>query len=161
MQIRNGLLIAALSMAVAGVAAAGPDDFITDAAQGNLAEVKLGKLAEQKAGSEGVRTFGRTLAKDHADANKKIAALAKAKGVTLPSAPKSEAQAAYDKLSKLSGDAFDKEFVKDMVDDHEKDVAEYEKHAAMKDDPQVAKLAADILPTLRSHLQTAKALQAR
>lgn len=161
MHTRTGLFVTALAVLMAGAATAAPSDFITDAAKGNLGEVKVGQLAEQKGASEGVKSYGRMLAKDHGDANTKVQALAKAKGVTMPTEPKPEAKATYDKLAKLNGAAFDKEFAKAMVDDHKKDIAEYEKQAGMKDDAQVAKYAADTLPTLKHHLEMAQSLDSK
>jgi putative membrane protein len=63
----------------------------------------------------------------------------------------------YDKMSKMSDNAFDREFAKDMVADHKKDISEFEKKAKKKNDP-AATFANDALPTLRKHLQTAQGL---
>jgi putative membrane protein len=62
----------------------------------------------------------------------------------------------YDRLSKLSGGQFDNQFVKTMVTDHKKDIAEYEKEAKSKS--PLADFANDTLPTLEHHLQTAETL---
>jgi putative membrane protein len=59
-------------------------------------------------------------------------------------------------MSKLSGATFDREFVKHMVDDHKKDIKEYEKEA--KADDAAGAYAKETLPTLRKHLDTAQSL---
>ena len=131
--------------------------FISKAIEGNLAEVQLGQLAQQKGASDGVRTFGQQLVTDHTAANQKATAVAGQMSVTPPSEPNKQQKAVYDRMAKLSGDAFDRQFVKHMVDDHKKDVAEYQKAAKRKNDP-AAGYASETLPTLQQHLQTAQSL---
>src|SRR3954470_17361124 len=131
--------------------------FITKAIEGNLAEVQLGQLSQQKGASDGVRNFGQQLVTDHTASNQRATAVAGQMGVTPPSEPNKQQRAVYDRLSKLSGDAFDRQFVKHMVDDHKKDVAEYQKEAKQRNDP-AAGYASETLPTLQQHLQTAQSL---
>jgi len=78
-------------------------------------------------------------------------------GVTPPSEPNSKQKAVYERLSKLSGDNFDREFVKAMVEDHKKDIRDFEKEAQKKNDP-AAEFANETLPTLRKHLEMAQSL---
>jgi putative membrane protein len=130
--------------------------FLTDAIQGNLAEISMGQLAQKNGGSDRVRSFGQMLVEDHSTANEKAKSLAQAQGVTLPTAPKPEAKTEFERLSKLNGDNFDKEFAKHMVADHKKDIAEFEAQA--KGGDEVASFAKDTLPTLQKHLQTAQSL---
>jgi putative membrane protein len=104
-----------LSVSTAWSAEKADQAFLTKAIQGNLAEVQMGKLAQEKGQSEGVKSFGQMLATDHADTNKKATETASKVGVAPPTAPSSEQTAMYNKLSKLSGDAFDRAFAKEMV----------------------------------------------
>jgi putative membrane protein len=131
--------------------------FLTEAMQGNLAEVQMGKLAEEKGQSDGVKSFGQMLATDHADANNKATDVAKQIGVTPPTAPNKMQTAMYDKLSKLLGDAFDRAFTKEMVEDHTKDIQKYQRAGRNKNGP-VADYANQTLPTLQKHLKTAQSL---
>ena len=148
------LLAFALILASIHSASAKPNQaFLTDAIQGNLAEISMGQLAQKNGGSDGVRSFGQMLVQDHSAANEKAKSLAQAQGVTLPTAPKPEAKTEFDRLSKLNGDNFD---IKDMVADHKKDIAEFEAQA--KGGDEVASFAKDTLPTLQKHLQTAQSL---
>jgi putative membrane protein len=154
--------IALTSMACMGLPASAKENpgqkFLTKAIQGNLAEVAMGQLAEQQGGSADIKAFGQALQKDHSDANAKAMAAATAMGVTSPTAPTKKQEADHDKLAKLSGEKFDREFAKHMVMDHKKDIAEYTKASKMKAGDQAASYAADTLPTLQSHLDTAQAL---
>lgn len=65
------------------------------------------------------------------------------------------------KLSNLSGDAFDREFIDMAVKGHERDVKEFEKVSTKAKDPDVRAFATKTLPTLREHLQMARDLQGR
>jgi putative membrane protein len=146
-----------IMLASVTVASAKPNQaFLTDAIQGNLAEISMGQLAQKNGGSDGVRSFGQMLVQDHSAANEKAKTLAQAQGVTPPTAPKPESKTEFDRLSKLNGDAFDKEFAKHMVADHKEDIAEFEAQAKGSD--EVASFAKDTLPTLQKHLQTAQSL---
>jgi putative membrane protein len=149
---------------VAGLACATPgfaqdkasQKFLKEAIEGNLAEIQMGELAQQKAGSDGVRSFGQMLQKDHSDANQKATAAANSLGVTPPNAPTSKQKAMYDRLSKYSGANFDREFAKAMVDDHKQDIKEYEQQAKRND--AASAYAKEALPTLHRHLETAESL---
>jgi putative membrane protein len=130
--------------------------FITKAIQGNLAEVQMGQLAQEKSQNGDVKAFGQQLVTDHKDANSKATAVANDLGVTPPEEPSKKQQADYNRLSKLSGDAFDKQFARHMVMDHKKDISEYKADSKKKD--ATASYASDTLPTLQKHLEMAQSL---
>jgi putative membrane protein len=131
--------------------------FLKDAMEGNLAEVKMGELAQKNGTSDGVRSFGQMLQQDHSAANDKAESVAQSVGMTPPTEPNRKQKADYDKLSKLSGDKFDREFVNHMVMDHKRDIREYERAAKKKNAP-AGNYADETLPTLRKHLDTAQSL---
>src|SRR2546421_3899531 len=87
--------------------------FLKEAIEGNLAEVNMGHLAQKNGNSEGVRSFGQMLEKDHADANQKATAAASSLGVTPPSEPNGKQKKDYDRMSKMTGAKFDEQFIKD------------------------------------------------
>jgi putative membrane protein len=128
--------------------------FITEAIQGDLAEVKMGQLAQQKGQSQQVKQFGQMLEKDHGMHEQKAKQMAESMGVTPPSQPSSDHQAIYNKLSKLSGAEFDKEFAQAMVKDHREDISDFEKEA--KNSGTLGNFAQQTLPTLQKHLQMAQ-----
>jgi putative membrane protein len=131
--------------------------FIKKAIEGNLAEVAVGQLAQQNGSNDAVKNFGRQLQTDHSAANQKAMSVASSLGVTPPTEPNNQQKATFQKLSKLSGNAFDREFIKDMLADHKKDVAEYQKEAKQQNDPAAA-YASETLPALQNHLQTVQSL---
>ena len=153
-----GLSASAALAETQGTKASRADEmFIKEAMEGDLAEVNMGKLAQEKAQSEGVKDFGKMLEQDHGEHSQKVQSKAQELGVTPPQEPNTTQKTMYDRLSKLSGAKFDNQFVKAMVTDHKKDIAKYEKEAKSKS--PLADFAKETLPTLQHHLQTAEALE--
>src|SRR6266516_730775 len=113
-------------------------------------------FAQNKGGSDRVRSFGQMLQKDHSDAYEKAKSAANSLGMSPPNAPNSKQKATYDRMSKLSGENFDRQFAKDMVEDHKKDIKAYEKEAKKND--AAGAYAKEALPTLHKHLDTAQSL---
>ncbi len=130
--------------------------FLREAAQGGMAEVELGRLATEKAASTDVKSFGQQMVDDHGKANDRLKALATAKSFDLPDGMSPEQKQMRDKLSNLSGASFDREYMKHMVMDHKKDVAEFEKESQGAKDAEVKAFATSTLPTLKDHLKMAQ-----
>ncbi|HKQ09142.1 MAG TPA: DUF4142 domain-containing protein [Blastocatellia bacterium] len=142
--------------AASNVPSSADRDFMTKAAVGGMEEVELGRLATQKAANADVKAFGQRMVDDHSRAGNELKSLAAQKNVTLPTALDQQHQADVDKLSKLSGAAFDREYMSMMVKDHVEDVAEFEREAATGSDSDVKAWAGRTVPTLRQHLQMAQ-----
>jgi putative membrane protein len=149
-----------VSNGVSSMTTPSPESFLTDTAEGGMAEVELGKLAQQKSKNPDIKKFGQMLVEDHSKANAEVKALAAKKNINLPTGMGSH-QSTYDKLKGLSGDEFDEEFVEDMVDDHEKDVSTFQKESQNSTDPDVKAFAAKTLPVLQKHLDTVKGIQSK
>ena len=144
----------ALVLAASVARADSPDSsFIKNAAEGGMSEVELGQLAQQKGTNPAVKDFGAMMVTDHTAANEKLKAVAAAKQVTLPDSPSLMQKASKKKLDMMSGDSFDKSYVKGMIDDHKADIKEFQKEATEGKDPQVKAFAVATLPTLKMHLQ--------
>jgi len=133
--------------------------FAIKAAQGGLAEVKLGRLAAEKASSPDVKAFGQQMIDDHGKANEQLKTVAESEGMTLPTDVNGKQQAMYDRLSKLSGAEFDAAYVKDMVMDHQEDVKEFKKEADSGKDEKIKSFASQTLPVIQGHLEKIKAIQ--
>ncbi len=134
----------------------GDQHFIHEAAIGGMAEVELGKLATQKASSEQVKQFGQRMVDDHGKANDELKTIAQNKSVTIPSDLDAQHKALRDRLSKLSGDAFDRAYMQEMLKDHRKDVNEFRTESKTGKDADVKAWAAQTLPTLEDHLKMAQ-----
>ena len=130
--------------------------FVKEAAQGGMAEVQLGQLATEKASSEAVKQFGQRMVNDHSQANNKLKELAGSKGVTLPQEPSAKDRATKERLSKLSGKAFDRAYMADMLKDHRADIAAFKMESRSGHDAQVKEFASGTLPTLEDHLKAAE-----
>ena len=130
--------------------------FLKKAAAGGVEEVELGRLAADKASDPDVKKFGQRMVDDHSRANDELMKLAQQKGVAVPSALDAQGQKDKDKLSNLSGAQFDKAYMKMMVSDHKKDVAEFEKMSRTAKDSDVRNFASSKVPTLKEHLEMAK-----
>ncbi|QEC66702.1 DUF4142 domain-containing protein [Panacibacter ginsenosidivorans] len=133
-------------------------DFAVEAANGGMMEVELGKLAQEKASDSRVRDFGAMMVKDHSAVGDKLKSIAAAKNITLPAEMGDKAKKEMEDLSKKSGKDFDKAYMNMMLDDHKKDVKNFEDAADKCKDPDLKTFASTTLPTLRMHLDSAKAI---
>ncbi|MFL6351288.1 MAG: DUF4142 domain-containing protein [Bryobacteraceae bacterium] len=133
--------------------------FAMKAAQGSGAEVQMGKLAAEKASSADVKAFGRQMIHDHTKANDDLKAVAEKKRMTLAADMDAHELPQYSKLQRLSGAAFDRAYVKDMVKDHEEDVKEFQKEAKNGQDEDIKGFASRTLPVLQAHLDKIKSIQ--
>jgi putative membrane protein len=130
--------------------------FVQKAAQGGIAEVALGQLAAQKASSEDVKKFGQKMVDDHSKTNDELKQLAAQEHIDLPQQMTTKDKATKVRLEKLSGARFDRVYMYNIVKDHEKDVAEFERESQMAKDPALKGFAQQTLPTLREHLLEAQ-----
>lgn len=140
-----------------GTLSASDKTFATKAAEGSIAEIKFASLAEQKTDDQQIKNFAHKLTEDHTKALDEIKSIAQKKGITLPDSMNAKDQAEYDRLSKLSGDQFDKAYTRFMERDHHKDIAEFRREAEKGQDPDLKSYAANTVPTLESHLRMAEA----
>jgi putative membrane protein len=126
--------------------------FVMEAAMGGMMEVELGKLAAEKGMSDEVKQFGQHMVDDHSKANEDLMQVAASKGITLPTALDAKHMAMRDKMASLSGAAFDKAYKQEMLKDHRKDVADFQKESMKAMDADVKAFATRTLPTLKEHL---------
>jgi len=143
-----------LSLPMAGVTAFAADNsFYEKAAQGGTAEVMAGKLAANKGTSAEVRDFGAMMVKDHGAANEKLANIAKAKGVALPTAAGKEHLDEMKSLQAQDGARFDSAYLAGQVKAHEETVELLKTEIASGQDAEAKAFAQEIMPTVQSHLR--------
>lgn len=130
--------------------------FARKADQGDLAEVKLAQLAQTKSRDPIVRSFAQRMIQDHSQSNDKLKNVASQNNINLPDQPNTKQQSAYDRLSRLSGKAFDRAYASDQVKDHQHDIAEFQREAKDGHNPQIKQFAANTLPVLHQHLTLAR-----
>jgi len=132
--------------------ASSPDHmFVMEAAQGGMAEVALGRLASEKGSNDRVKQFGQRMVADHGKANDELKSLAESKSISIPTDLDAKHKATEERLSKMSGAAFDRAYIEEMVADHKKDVADFRKEGQSGKDSEVKGWAAKTLPTLEEH----------
>lgn len=135
--------------------------FLTKSANSGLAEVQLAKLAQQKATIDAVKSFAAMLERDHTSVNDQVKNLAGQRNISLPAAPSEDKQKMYNDMEKMTGKAFDKEYISMMVKAHGDGIKLFEDTKANAADIDVKNFADKILPTLKMHLDSAKAIQKR
>lgn len=123
--------------------------FMMNAAKGGMMEVEMGKMAAEHAQNADVKKFGNRMVTDHGKANNELMALAKADGVSLPAA-KSPGKWKSDKA-----------YMDEMVKDHEKDLAEFQKEAQSGNDADLKKFASKTAKIIQKHLEMAKDIQGK
>jgi len=162
----------ALTLAVWGVAqeqpaaneghgASADHEFAMKAAHVGTAEVELGKLAETKASSDDVKQFARRMVEDHGKAGEELKQVATRKNHTLPDQLDAKHAALRDRLSKLSGAEFDREYMKAMVEGHTAAASMLEKEASNGSDSDLKAWAAKYAPTVRDHLKMARDINSK
>ncbi|NYS30802.1 DUF4142 domain-containing protein [Pantoea sp. WMus005] len=136
---------------------AGDEKALKDMAQANINEIAAAKIALNKAQSAEVKTFAQKMAGDHGDALTKVKAVAKQKGVTLPTEPDTKHKAMATKLEKQSGGAFDRMYMENAgVMDHKMVLSTLKSDAMKIKDPDVRALAEAHTPVVEQHLKSAE-----
>ena len=149
-----------------GAAASSPStssdqDFVTKAAQGNSAEVELGKIVADKSKNPSVKQFAQMMVKDHTTALNELQELAQTKNLNFNDDLTDDAKALQTKLSSDTGKQIDKDYMDSMVEDHQKDVQEFTDQSQKAKDPDVKQWASKTLPTLQKHLEKAQQIDAK
>ncbi|MFJ2982815.1 MULTISPECIES: DUF4142 domain-containing protein [unclassified Pseudomonas] len=157
--IKRAGLSLVLGMASLQALAASSDDFVDAATEAGIAEVVTGNLALEKSQNAEIKTFAQQMVTDHTKANQKLGDIARKLDISVP-----DEAALTDKVKKVilewREESFDKSYVNNQVDAHEKAVELFKKEAASSDKAELKAFASETLPTLQHHLEQAKALQA-
>jgi len=133
-----------------------PEDktFVKQAALGGLAEVELSKMAQKSLNAD-VKSFADRMILDHTAANEQLSSLATGLGVEMPKTIDSEHQRMREKLATLHGKAFDAQYMRDMVEDHDKAVKLFQQEERTGHNPALKEFAQKTLPTLEEHQKMA------
>lgn len=151
-------LLAASPVFAEGKLSEGDAKAMKNLAEANLAEIEAGKLAADKAQSPQVKQFGQQMVQDHTGMLDELKQLAQSKGVELPGSAAMGDRAHTLALRTKSGEDFDKAYMSDMVDDHEKDVKEIGEAASSIEDPQLKAAVEKAHAKIEEHLAMAKRL---
>lgn len=146
----------------AGTAADVDKSWVADQLEDGDREVRLGRLAEEKASHADVRAFGAMMVEHHTMAGTDLKRVADRHGVAAATDDRGENDRDFERLSALSGADFDRAYLDAMIDDHQDAIDEIEDKAGDNDEHADVKGWADkTLPTVRTHLERAKELRGR
>jgi putative membrane protein len=109
--------------------------FARDAALDGMIAVQLGKLAAEKASRDDVKQFGQKMLEERTKVDDQLKELAGQENVAIPNALDSKHQSRIDKLSKLSGEDFDKAFVKELLKDNDADIRDFSRSPWSRSSP--------------------------
>ena len=165
MRYKTLIVGTALAVALAGTlssdasAQSGDQAFVTKLAGVGMAEIELGTLAKDKASSREVKAFAQRMIDEHKKAGDELKAIAERKHFAWPSTLPADATALKDRLSKLSGAAFDRAYIDAMVSGHREVLTEVRTEAQSGSDPEVKAWAAKASSVVQAHLTHAEKQQ--
>jgi putative membrane protein len=134
----------------------GDKEFASKVCASSMAEVNLSELAARLASNPAVRQFAQRMIADHRRASQEMLQMANRRSITLPKGMDDEHQKCFDKLKKLSGAEFDREYMEAMVKDHEKAVEAFEKESKDGKDEAMKRWATQLTPIMKRHLEMAR-----
>ncbi len=136
--------------------------FVYEAATGGMAEIAYGQMAEQKARSLSVKNFARQMVNDHSQADTQLRQLAvQMAGIQPPTGLDPTHIAKRDQLAALTGQAFDRAYMQNQVEEHRNAVLLYQQELSYGGQPNLQRFAGDTLPILQQHLQSAQTIEAQ
>ncbi|BDT57322.1 hypothetical protein MasN3_08160 [Massilia varians] len=131
-------------------------------AESNIAEINAGKLALTKASNPEVKAYARRMVDEHSKSLAEVQTLARAKGVELPKESNVKHKAKESMLSALSGDIFDRTYVKQSGRrDHRVTHEHLRDNMDKIKDPDIKALAMKMRPIVEQHLLAADELIAK
>ena len=161
--MRYKTLIVGIALAVATASGAGAQSgdqaFVTKMGGVAMAEVELGTLARDKAASRDVKGFGQRMIDDHSKAGRELKDIAQRKSLTWPTALPPDAVALKQRLTQLSGAAFDRAYIDAMVSGHIEVLGVVKTHAQSGGDAEVKAWATKATSSVQAHLTHAQEVQ--
>lgn len=149
-----GLLVAAASFARSDAS------FLKQAAQNGAAEIEASKLAQQKAQRPDVKAFADAMVADHTKVDAELKQLAAAKKVELPTGPSAKQKAELKLIDAGDKAKFDQRYAESFgLKAHQETIELFEEAAKNASDADVKAFAQKTLPSLKHHLEMARALE--
>jgi putative membrane protein len=136
------------------------DTFIKQAAAGGMAEVELSKIAEKSENAE-IKLFAEQMVRDHTAANVELTDIATALCVEMPKTFDADHQRIRDQLRIAHGGAFDQQYIRVMVGDHDQADNLFRQEADLGHEPQLRQFAQKTLPSIEEHQKMALELSHR
>jgi putative membrane protein len=153
------LIIASTVVLSSSAFAAPPAQFLRQAIHGNYSEVTLGRMIQNRSSNPQVRNFGAMLVRDHSHGLAQAQAIAARLRLRIAPTLTPEARRESFLLRHLNGRAFDREVRRYMINDHQKDIAEF-RAQARSGDRLTSRYASATVPVMQHHLATARSIRA-
>lgn len=122
----------------------------------NWTEIQMGQLAQERGQTEAVRKLGEHMIRDHKALEEKVKSVASEKNIQLAAQLDAKHQKMVDELSALSGISFDRKYVADQINGHQKAISLFQQAASSNRDPGLRRFADNTIPQLQHHLQMAE-----
>jgi len=132
-------------------------DHLVEAYSGNMYEVKVSENAAMNASDPEVKKIAAMMVEAHTKMNTDVANLAGQKNVTLPTDLTDDQRKCIEKLTEKTGVDYDKDYISDLKDKHEKTLKMLEKVADKCDDPEIKSWATSSIPEVQHHLDMVNA----
>ncbi len=133
-------------------------EFLVAAAEMDLMEIQLGKLAQRSANAD-VKAHGKMMEDEHTKSSNELKTLAASKNISIPAALTEDGMDKYNKLSDKQAEDFDDAYLDMMIDNHEKAINKFERNVDRTEDAEIKSWATKTLGTLRMHLEHTRALE--
>ena len=143
--------ITAQDLARAMTPPADSKEFATRAAAGNLFEIRLAELAQQKAQSQEIKQLAQQLKQDHQQAQDKLKEAAQQANVQIAEDLPKAKQVLLDAFQQLEGKVFDNAFAMCQVEGHLHSILMYQNEAQNGSDEKIKQYATQALPKLKQH----------
>jgi putative membrane protein len=129
--------------------------FIFDAASSNLLEIRLGQAAQSKATNQAVKQFGQQMVTDHTNLQNQLTSTISKGGTQFKPGMNEEDGKEVERLEKLSGAEFDREYMTAIIRHHQEDVTAFQTQSASARSSEARQIATSGLPVLQRHLTMA------
>jgi putative membrane protein len=125
--------------------------FLVTAAENDLTEIELGKLAQTRGGAK-IKELGVMLENEHTQSLTKLRELAQRKQMSIPTTLTDKGRELREKLEKKDSNDFNKAFVDEIVNAHEDAIDKFEKAGKDAEDAEIRAWANEQIPILHAHL---------
>ena len=160
--VATGLLYGALGCpaypAQTNHTSANDEDFVEFAGETDLTVARLGQMAESQGSNSQVKQLGRMMQQDHTQDLKALTAVANRIGAIAPNSLDDEHKQVVSRFAGLTGQDFDRKFLKEMSDRHANALAAYKREADRGFNAELKAYAGKALPHLEAHLREAQRL---
>jgi putative membrane protein len=133
--------------------------FLTEAIEHNYAEIKLAQLAAQKSANADIKKVAQTLEREHTEALNKLKSIAQRKSLQAPVSENDKARNKYENFNKKDAAEFDKDWCREMTDEHKSEIKKLEKEWDRLKDPDIRNWISQTLPRIRNHYSELQACE--